>query len=134
MRSCYCPVHQYNTNDSHGIQCLFFDSRYDVPQLLGGMQMVWNLLATATCRANRKVFPYDDLELNKNVQHAEYVCKLDPCIGMVVTRWKDSRVIQTIIIVMVKGTTTVQQWTGREVQSVGIHGYQDDMGAVDKGD
>eukprot|EP00957_Ditylum_brightwellii_P086613 6590120-Ditylum_brightwellii.AAC.1 len=52
---------------------------------------------------------------------------------MVVTRWKDSRVLQTISIVMVKGTTTVQQWTGWEVQSVecpyNIHTYQDGMGA-----
>eukprot|EP00957_Ditylum_brightwellii_P158788 12086465-Ditylum_brightwellii.AAC.1 len=52
-------------------------------------------------------------------------------------RWKDSGVLQTIITVMVKGTTTVQQQTGWEVQSVecpnDIHNYQDAMGAVDKG-
>eukprot|EP00957_Ditylum_brightwellii_P022688 1711048-Ditylum_brightwellii.AAC.1 len=56
---------------------------------------------------------------------------------MVVTRWKDSRVLQTISTVMVKGTTTVQQWTGQEVQSVecpnDMHDYSDGMGAVDKG-
>eukprot|EP00957_Ditylum_brightwellii_P207577 15353592-Ditylum_brightwellii.AAC.1 len=38
---------------------------------------------------------------------------------------------------MVTGTTTVQQWTGWEVQSVecpdDICDYQDDMGTVDKG-
>eukprot|EP00957_Ditylum_brightwellii_P178483 13595778-Ditylum_brightwellii.AAC.1 len=62
--------------------------------------MKWNLLAAATCRANRKGFPSDDLELNKSAQHGEYVCKVDPCLDMVVTRWKNSRVLQTIITVM----------------------------------
>eukprot|EP00957_Ditylum_brightwellii_P155800 11861020-Ditylum_brightwellii.AAC.1 len=39
---------------------------------------------------------------------------------------------------MVKGTTTVQQWTDWEVETVecpnDIHDYQDGMGAVGKGD
>eukprot|EP00957_Ditylum_brightwellii_P151794 11559066-Ditylum_brightwellii.AAC.1 len=70
------------------------------------------------CRTNRKGFPSDDLELNKNEQCGECVCKVDPYLGMVVTRWKDSRVFQTISTVIVKGTTTVQQWTGQKVQSV----------------
>eukprot|EP00957_Ditylum_brightwellii_P083194 6325392-Ditylum_brightwellii.AAC.1 len=70
--------------------------------------MEWNILVAATCRANRKALPSDELELNKNAQHRECVCKIDPCIGMVVTRWKDSRVLQTISTVVVKGTTTVQ--------------------------
>eukprot|EP00957_Ditylum_brightwellii_P066419 5042456-Ditylum_brightwellii.AAC.1 len=38
---------------------------------------------------------------------------------------------------MAMGTTTVQQWTGHEVQSVkcpsDIHNHQDGMGTVDKG-
>eukprot|EP00957_Ditylum_brightwellii_P023327 1761209-Ditylum_brightwellii.AAC.1 len=57
---------------------------------------------------------------------------------MVVTRWKDSRVLQTISTVMVKGTTTIQRWTDQEVKTVeypnDICDYQDSMGAVDKGD
>eukprot|EP00957_Ditylum_brightwellii_P073175 5562374-Ditylum_brightwellii.AAC.1 len=48
-------------------------------------------------------------------------------------RWKDSRVLQTIITVMVKGTTTAQQWIGQEVQFIDICYYQDGMGTVDKG-
>eukprot|EP00957_Ditylum_brightwellii_P132721 10120942-Ditylum_brightwellii.AAC.1 len=56
---------------------------------------------------------------------------------MVVTRWKDSRVLQTTSTVMVKGATNVQQQIGWEVQSVicpnDIHHYQDGMGGVDKG-
>eukprot|EP00957_Ditylum_brightwellii_P150015 11424694-Ditylum_brightwellii.AAC.1 len=126
MRSCYCPVHQYNkdkpdklcvgffilanakylfiyyldvyqgknknniefhpdvinlpvtqkavrnailqsgiVNDSNGMQHFFFDSKCAAPQLLGIIQMEWNLLAVVTCRANRKGFPSDDLDLNK---------------------------------------------------------------------
>eukprot|EP00957_Ditylum_brightwellii_P006084 460634-Ditylum_brightwellii.AAC.1 len=83
--------------------------------------MVWNILATATCRANRKGFLSDDLELNTNAQHGEYVCKVDHCLDTIVTRWKDSRVLQTISIVMVKGTTTVQQWAYYKVQSIECH-------------
>eukprot|EP00957_Ditylum_brightwellii_P168326 12813470-Ditylum_brightwellii.AAC.1 len=57
---------------------------------------------------------------------------------MVVTRWKDSRVLQTISTMMVKGTTTVQWQTGWEVQSAecpnDTQNYQDDIYAVGKGD
>eukprot|EP00957_Ditylum_brightwellii_P002686 207122-Ditylum_brightwellii.AAC.1 len=69
--------------------------------------MEWNILAAATCRDSRKGLPSDDLELNKNAQYREYVLKVDPCLGMVVTRWKDSRALQTISTVIVKGTTAV---------------------------
>eukprot|EP00957_Ditylum_brightwellii_P078147 5941318-Ditylum_brightwellii.AAC.1 len=62
-------------NDSHAMQHLFFDSRFDALQLWGIMWMEWKLLAVATCRANRKGFLSDDLELNKNVQCREYICK-----------------------------------------------------------
>eukprot|EP00957_Ditylum_brightwellii_P062471 4741074-Ditylum_brightwellii.AAC.1 len=70
--------------------------------------MEWNILAAVTCRANRKGFPSDELDLNNNARCGEYVRKVDPCLGMVVTRWKDLRVLQTIINVMLKGTATVQ--------------------------
>eukprot|EP00957_Ditylum_brightwellii_P125765 9587302-Ditylum_brightwellii.AAC.1 len=97
-----------------------------------------NLLASAICRANRNGFLSDDLEFSKNVRHGEYVCKVHPCLCTVVTRWKDSRVLQTISTVMVKRTITVQQWTGQEVQSTqcpnDAHNCHDSMGAVDKGD
>eukprot|EP00957_Ditylum_brightwellii_P171186 13031898-Ditylum_brightwellii.AAC.1 len=56
---------------------------------------------------------------------------------MVVTRWKDSRVLHTISTVTVKGATHVQQWTGWEVETIKCHNdiceYQDGMGTVDKG-
>eukprot|EP00957_Ditylum_brightwellii_P029499 2229394-Ditylum_brightwellii.AAC.1 len=50
----------------------------------------------ATCRANKKGFMSNALDLNKNAQCGKFVCKIDPCLGKVVTRWKDSRVLQTI--------------------------------------
>eukprot|EP00957_Ditylum_brightwellii_P048582 3686645-Ditylum_brightwellii.AAC.1 len=57
---------------------------------------------------------------------------------MVVIRWKDLIVLKAISTVMVKGATTVQRWTGQEVETVecpnDICDYQDGMGAVDKGD
>eukprot|EP00957_Ditylum_brightwellii_P091528 6969661-Ditylum_brightwellii.AAC.1 len=68
------------------MQRLFFDSRYAEPQLLGIVWMEWNLLVVVICRANRKGFPSDDLELNKNEQCREFVYKIDPRLGMVVTR------------------------------------------------
>eukprot|EP00957_Ditylum_brightwellii_P022173 1673184-Ditylum_brightwellii.AAC.1 len=66
------------------------------------------------------------------------LARLILALGMVVTRWKDSRVLQPISTMLVKGTTTVQQQTGWGVQSVkcpnGTHSYQDSIGNVDKGD
>eukprot|EP00957_Ditylum_brightwellii_P123688 9429543-Ditylum_brightwellii.AAC.1 len=95
--------------------------------------MEWNLLPVPSFRANQKGFMSVDLELNEHVQHREYVCKVDPRFGMIVTRWKDSIVFQLITTVMEKGTTTVQWQTGQEVQPVDICDYQDGMYTVDKG-
>eukprot|EP00957_Ditylum_brightwellii_P096942 7382421-Ditylum_brightwellii.AAC.1 len=67
--------------------------------------MEWNLLAAATCRANRKGFPSDALDFAKDAERGDFICKVDPWLGMVVTPWKDSKVLQTISTVMEKGTT-----------------------------
>eukprot|EP00957_Ditylum_brightwellii_P072466 5506748-Ditylum_brightwellii.AAC.1 len=64
--------------DSSKIEDKCHHFRYAAPQSLGIMQMEWNLLAAPTCRAKRKGFLSDDLELNKNAQHREYVCKVGP--------------------------------------------------------
>eukprot|EP00957_Ditylum_brightwellii_P019489 1470552-Ditylum_brightwellii.AAC.1 len=57
---------------------------------------------------------------------------------MVVTQWKDSKVLHTICTVMEKGNTNVQQQTGWDITTVvcpnDIHNYQYGMGAVDKVD
>eukprot|EP00957_Ditylum_brightwellii_P165536 12602551-Ditylum_brightwellii.AAC.1 len=82
------------------------------------MRMEWNILAAASCRANRKGFPLNALDIDKDATWGEIVCKVDPCLGMVVTRWKDSKVLQTISTVMEKGTTHVQQWIGWDVHYV----------------
>eukprot|EP00957_Ditylum_brightwellii_P204743 15340664-Ditylum_brightwellii.AAC.1 len=55
--------------------------------------------------------PSDALNLNKNAQWEEFVCNIDPRLGMVVMRWKDSKVCQTISTVIKKGQAKFQQQT-----------------------
>eukprot|EP00957_Ditylum_brightwellii_P126717 9658068-Ditylum_brightwellii.AAC.1 len=135
MRSCYCPVHQYNKDKPDTFCVNFFilaDAKYlfiyqlDVYQgknknnidihpdqicyttIVGDHTNEVEYSCCSHLQIQQKIFPSDELELNKNAQCGEYVCKVDPCIGMVVTRWNDSRLLQTSSTVMVKGTTTVQ--------------------------
>eukprot|EP00957_Ditylum_brightwellii_P059927 4550006-Ditylum_brightwellii.AAC.1 len=81
--------------------------------------MEWNLLAAATCRANRKGFHSDALDLAKDAERGDFIRK-------------DSKLLQTISTVMEKGTTNVQRWTGRDITTVvcpnDIRNYQDGMG------
>eukprot|EP00957_Ditylum_brightwellii_P017137 1291988-Ditylum_brightwellii.AAC.1 len=84
------------------------------------MRMGWNLPVAAICRASRKGFSSDALNLDKNAQQGEFVHKVNLCLGMVVMRRKDSKVFQTISTMMEKGKTNIQQWTGQDVHSLVI--------------
>eukprot|EP00957_Ditylum_brightwellii_P038871 2937821-Ditylum_brightwellii.AAC.1 len=94
-------------NDLNVMWYIFFDKRYAAPQLLGIMRMEWDLLAAATCRANRKGFSMNELDLDADIEQGDFIQKVDPCLVMAVIRWKDSKVLQTINITMEKGTTSV---------------------------
>eukprot|EP00957_Ditylum_brightwellii_P052434 3976716-Ditylum_brightwellii.AAC.1 len=68
--------------------------------------MEWNLFDAATSRVYRKGFTSNELDLDKDAEQGDFIQKVDPYLGMVVTKWKYSRVLEIIITVMEKGATT----------------------------
>jgi len=94
-------------NDPNGSRHICMDNRYTAPQLLVLMLTNWNRRGVGTCRANRKGFASKDLELDKSSTRGSFERKVDKRLGMVITRWKDSKILQTVSTVMIKGLTSI---------------------------
>ena len=125
-------------NDPHGSRHLYMDNRYTAPQLLALMVTNWNLRGVGTCKANRKGFASSKLVIQKSAERGAHVRLVDKRLGMVITRWKDSKVLQTVSTVMEQGVSSVQRRTGASLIQVScpndIIKYQKYMGGVDRGD
>ena len=125
-------------NSIDGCRYIFMDNRYACPQLLALMNTSYNIRGVGTCKANRKGFDSDGLKVPNNSQRGTYVRKVDDRLGMVITRWKDSRVLQIVSTIMKKGIGTVQRRVGKDKIDVrcpnDIIEYQKHMGGVDRGD
>ena len=98
----------------------------------------WNLRGVGTCKDNRKGFASNNLPLHNKEQRGSFVRLVDRRLGIVITRWKDSQIVQTVSTIMTKGLTLVQRRTGPKVIDVivpkEIEQYQIYMGGVDRGD
>ena len=96
-------------NDLDGCWYLFMDNRYTAPQLLALMLTNYNIRAVGNCKANRKGFESDALQLPKDVARGDFKQLHDKRLGMVITRWKDSKKLQKVSTVMKHGTQVVQR-------------------------
>ena len=125
-------------NDRDGCRYLFMDNRYAAPQLFALMLTNYNIRAVGTCKANRVGFASDALQLPKKSERGEFRRLYDKRLGMVITRWKDSKNLQTVSTVMTHGATEVQRRNGANILNVpcpnDIVLYQQNMGGVDRGD
>ena len=125
-------------NDVNGCRYLYMDNRYACPQLLALMLTNYNVRGVGTCRAGRKGFPKTELALDDKSDRGSFVRLVDKRLGMVATRWKDSKMLQVVSTVMKKGVDEVQRRTGSKLINVkcpnDIIMYQKNMGGVDRGD
>ena len=78
------------------------------------------------------------MKIEKDSERGSLVCVVDRRLGMVATRWVDSRTLQTVSTVMKSGIGVVQRRTGAKIIDVNcpndIKMYQENMGGVDCGD
>ena len=125
-------------NDLDGCRYLFMDNRYAAPQLLALMLTNYNIRAVGTCKANHKGFESEALQLPKDAARGDFKRLHDKRLGMVITRWKDSKKLQTVSTVMKHGTQVIQRRNGANIIDVtcpnDIVLYQQNMGGVDRGD
>ena len=82
------------------------------------MLSTYNLRAVGTCRANRIGFAIDQLPLDRSCARGSFSRKVDPRLGMVMTRWKDSKILQIISTVMTPGIGEVNRRQGASVTKV----------------
>ena len=125
-------------NDTNGCRYLFMDNRYAAPQPLALMLTNYNICAVRTCKANRTGFDSEGLKLPKKAKRGCYKRLVDKRLGMVITRWHDSKDLQTVSTVMKSGASNVQRRIGSNIIEVDCPNdiilYQQNMGGVDRGD
>ena len=125
-------------NDVHSCCHIFMDNRYAAPQLFAIMLKEWNIRGVGTCKSNRKGFPSAKLPLVNSADRGSFIRLVDKRLGMVATRWKDSKILQTVSTVMMSGVDEVARRVGSTIIKVScpndIIKYQKHMGGVDKGD
>ena len=76
--------------------------------------------------------------MDKSCERGTFVRKVGSRLGMVMTRWKDSKILQIISTVMEPGIGEVSRRQGATVHTVKCPNdvilYQKGMGGVDRGD
>ena len=91
-----------------------------------------------TCKANRQGFESDKLQIPKKAARGDCRRLYDKRLGMAITRWKDSKNLQTVSTVMKHGFSMVSRRNGANILQVpcpnDIILYQQNMGGVDRGD
>eukprot|EP00957_Ditylum_brightwellii_P104919 7996692-Ditylum_brightwellii.AAC.1 len=99
--------------------------------------MNWNICVVGTCKANRKGFDLDTLKID-NPDEGDNMCLVDDRVGMVITCWKGSNILQAVSTAMQPGATNVTRHIGQEVIDVACPNdivlYQQYMGGVDRGE
>eukprot|EP00957_Ditylum_brightwellii_P163934 12481023-Ditylum_brightwellii.AAC.1 len=79
------------------------------------MAGTWDIQWVGTYEANIMGFVSDELQLNKHAEYRDYVCIVDNHIGMVITRWKGSKTLQTVSTIMESGKTDITQCVWQEI-------------------
>ena len=93
---------------------MFMDNQYTAPQLLALMQTSYNISGCGTCGGNRKGFDSDRLKFNSIHERGTFNRLVDKKLGMVITRWKDSKFVQTASTIMGKGIRKVERRIGEK--------------------
>lgn len=105
-------------NDPDGCRYMYMDNRYVAPQLLALLTTSYNVMGVGTCKVNRKGFDSDKIQMDKNCDRGSYVQLVEKRLGMVITRWKDGRILQVVSTVMKSGVGVVKRRTGAKIINV----------------
>ena len=93
-------------NDIHGCCRAFMDNWYCALELLALMFIDYNIQGVGTCKANRIGLDSDTYDMGT------LPYRVENRIGMIITCWKDSGVLQTISTIMKKGIIEVLRRRG----------------------
>ena len=88
---------------------MFIDNTYVSPQLLAIVDSDWSVRAVSTCRENQIFFDSESLKLENKVEMVSFIRLMGNQPGMVICRWKGSKVLQTVSTVMKLGCQEVQR-------------------------
>ena len=125
-------------NDPRGCWYGYFDSRYACPQLFAILLKEYDVRGGGTCKSNRIGFDSNKLPLANSAERGSFIRVVDKRLGMVITRWKDSKILQTISTTKKHGIGEVERQSGQEIIKVkcpnDVIQYQKGMGGVDRGD
>ena len=125
-------------NDKDGSRHVCKDNRNAAPRLFSTMLTNCNLRGSRTRKANRVGHDSENLQLSKSSDRGTFIHKVDKRLGMVMSRWKDSKSLQNVSTVMKGGIGKVSRRNGAKTLRVlcpnDIIMFQKHMGGVDRGD
>ena len=90
-------------NYEHGSRNIFMDNIYGSTIFSSTMAYSLNIHTVGTFKYDRKGFDSEALNLDNNCECGTFIIQYDRRLGMVITRWKDSIIIQTVSKVISKG-------------------------------
>ena len=106
------------TNDKDGSHHIYMDNKYAAPQLFALMLTDYNIRGVGICKANRIGFDSDAIQISKSCSRGTFERKLDHRLIMVITRWKDNKILQTVNTVIKSGIGEVTRRMGSKIITV----------------
>ena len=94
-------------NEKYGSRHFCVDNRHAAPQLFLIMLTNYNFRASGTGKANRVGYDSENLQVSKSSDRGTFICKDNKRLGMVTSRWKGNKTLQTVRIVMKGGILQV---------------------------
>ena len=95
-------------NDRDGSRHIFMDNRHEAPQLFEIMITNYNLRGPGTCKATRVGNDSEHLQLGKACDRGTFVRKIDKRLGILMSRWKDSKTLHAVSTVIKGGVGMFQ--------------------------
>ena len=75
----------------------------------------YNIRGVGTCNASQTGYESKRLQLENKTERGSFKMLVDPRLGRVMTRWRDSKTLQTVSTVMKHGKSTVQRRVGSKI-------------------
>ena len=90
------------------------DNKYTATHIFALMESKYNLRVMGTFRFNRKIFDSEKILLDNIFDKVTLKRLVENCLGVVITRCKDSNKLQVISTEMNKGVGKVTRRKGRD--------------------
>ena len=124
--------------ETQGMHCLSMDNRYQCPELAMICRDKYNCYSSGTTRQNRKGWDKQQMNIKKEKNRGTTKVLYDKVHRVITGQWIDSKCVSFTSTLNDVGMGVVKRRVGPDIIEVdcprSLIKYQEDMGAVDRGD